>query len=74
MQRYKFNLRVQKYGETVVDYVAELWCLSEHCKFESFDEMLPDRLVCGIRDIRVYRRLLAEVDLDFKRPLSSPRP
>ena len=67
MQRYKFNSRAQKDGETVADYVAELRRLSEHCKFDSLDEMLRDRLVCGIRDVRVQRRLLAEADLDFKK-------
>ena len=66
MQRYKFNSRAQKEGETVADYVAELRHLSEHCKFENLDEMLRDWLVCGIRDVQVQRRLLAEVDLDFK--------
>ena len=67
MQHYKFNSRAQKEGETVADYVAGLWHLSEHCKFESLDVMLQDRLVCGVRDVRVQRRLLAEVDLDFKK-------
>ncbi len=28
--------------------------------------MLRDRLVCGINDSRIQRRLLAEPDLDYK--------
>ena len=31
--------------------------------------MLRDRLVCGVRDIRIQRRLLAELKLTLKRAL-----
>ena len=31
--------------------------------------MLPDRLVCGVHDIRIQRRLLAEPKLTLKRAL-----
>ena len=35
--------------------------LSDQCDFaDTLDHMLRDRLVCGIRDVRVQRRLLAE--------------
>ena len=68
MQRFKFHSRSQKEGETLSQFVAELRRLSEHCNFEaSLDDMLRDRLVCGIRDVRVQRRLLAEPDLGFKK-------
>ena len=49
VQRFNFNTRVQKEGETVAEFIAELRRLSEHCKFEgTLDTMLRDRLVCGI--------------------------
>ena len=68
MQHFKFHSRSQKEGETLSQFVAELRHLSEHCKFEaSLDDMLRDRLVCGIRDVRVQRRLLAEPELEFKK-------
>ena len=68
VQWFKFNSRSQRDGESVAEFVAELRRLSEHCKFEvTLDDMLRDRLVCGIRDVRIQRRLLAEADLKFKK-------
>ena len=68
VQRFKFNSRSQRDGESVAEFVSELRRLSEHCKFEgTLDDMLRDRLVCGIRDVRTQRRLLAESDLKLKK-------
>ena len=68
MQRFTFNTRSQKEGETVAQFVAELRRLSEHCAHgETVDAMLRDRLVCGMRDSRAQRRLLAETSLTFKK-------
>ena len=67
VQRFNFNSRSQKDGETVAQFVAELRRLSEHCAFQDkLDDMLRDRLVCGIKDSRVQRRL-SETDLTFKK-------
>eukprot|EP00731_Ephydatia_muelleri_P037001 Em0374g4a len=56
VQRYNFNSRSQRDGESVSQFVAELRKLSEHCDFgNTLEDMLRDRLVCGIRDIRVQR-------------------
>lgn len=44
--------------------MAELRCLSTHCKFEGFlDEALRDRLVCGLRNEAIQKKLLTEADL-----------
>ena len=68
VQRYLFNSRVRKQGESVAIYVAELKRLSEHCEFAAtLNDMLCDRLVCGINDSRILCRLLAEPDLDYKK-------
>ena len=68
VQRFRFNSRCRRSGETVADYVAELRRISEHCQFaDSLDAMLRDRLVCGINDQRMQRRLLAEPDLTCKK-------
>ncbi|XP_063954090.1 uncharacterized protein K02A2.6-like [Lytechinus pictus] len=71
VQRFKFNSRQRKSGESVSDYVAQLRHLAEHCNFgTNLKEMLRDRLVCGVNDDRIQRRLLAEVALDFDKALS----
>ena len=73
VQRLKFNTRSQQPGETIVMFLAELRHLSEHCEFGiTLGEMLRDRLVCGVRDIRIQRRLLAEPKLTLKRALDLP--
>ena len=70
MQRYTFNARCQKDGESVAEYVAELRHIAEHCDFgQSLEHMLRDRLVCGLKDSRLQRRLLAEPTLTFVKAL-----
>ena len=67
VQRFKFHSRSRKPGESVATYIAELKRLSEDCEFGDFlQEMLRDRVVCGINDPRIQRRLLAESDLTYK--------
>ena len=47
---------------------SELRQLAMRCDFgASLEEMLRDRLVCGIKDEHIQRRLLAEPNLTFKK-------
>ena len=70
LQRFKFASRRQKPGESIATYLSELRRLSEHCRYgETLDEMLRDRIVCGIADGRLQRRLLAEPDLTLKKAI-----
>lgn len=70
VQRFKFNSRVRKPEESVRNYVAELRKLSEHCEFgRSLDDMLRDRLVCGVNDRRIQTKLLSERNLTFDKAL-----
>ena len=67
VQRYRFNSRRQEEGETITAYVAALRKLAEHCEFnESMNDMLRDRLVCGVNHERIQRALLAEKYLTFE--------
>lgn len=70
VQRFKFNSRVRKSNETIAEYVAELRKLAQHCEYkEALPQMLRDRLVCGVNDDRMQRRLLSEVDLTFDKAM-----
>ncbi|XP_068712879.1 uncharacterized protein [Montipora foliosa] len=70
VQRFKFNTRSQQRGETIAMFLAELRQLTEYCEFRAtLDEMLRDRLVCGVQDVRIQRPLLAEPKLTLKRAL-----
>ena len=70
VQLYRFNSRVRQPGETVATYVADLRRMTKHCEFgATLDDMLRDRIVCGINDGRMQRRLLAEAELTLKKAL-----
>ena len=72
VHRYNFNSRVRQRGESVASFVAELRHLAIDCEFgDSLNEMLRDRLVCGVNDSRIQRRLLSEADLDFDKALKA---
>ena len=70
VERYKFHTRFRKTGESVATFVSELRTLAQTCNFgDSLGDMLRDRLVCGINDNYIQRRLLSEPRLDFKKAM-----
>ena len=71
VQRCKFNARVRQPGESISTFCAELRSLAEHCNFEdaALENMLRDRLVCGIADRAMQQRLLSEPNLTFKKAI-----
>lgn len=65
--RFKFYRRDQQTGETISMYLKELRKLAESCGFgASLDTMLRDRLVCGIADEALQRKLLATDKLELQ--------
>jgi len=70
VQRYKFHSRFRKPGESIATFVSELRSLAEFCNFEgTLEDQIRDRLVCGVNDDQIQRRLLSEVKLTYKRAL-----
>ena len=66
--RFKFNSCVHLSGESISAYVARLQDLAQYCVYgATLDDMLRDRLVCGIQDEWLQRRLLAERDIAFQK-------
>ncbi len=66
VQRFKFHSRNRRHGESVAVYVAELRRLTEGCNFgTSLQSMLRDRMVCGIGDEHMQKKLLSETALTF---------
>ena len=69
-ERFHFHRRFQAADENVAEFMAQLRRLSEHCDFGAYlDQALRDRLVCGLRNESIQRRLLAESDLSLTRAL-----
>ncbi|KAG8132808.1 hypothetical protein E2320_010627 [Naja naja] len=66
-RRHAFRQRTQAENESISEYVAALRSAALHCGFhDQLDDMLLDQLVCGVRDLRLQRRLLAKTDLTLK--------
>ena len=73
-ERYRFNKRDRKHGESVNAYIAELRKYSEHCAFGgSLNEYLRDRFVCGLNSQPIQQKLLAVNDLDLTKALEIAR-
>ncbi|KAJ0172603.1 hypothetical protein K1T71_011742 [Dendrolimus kikuchii] len=65
--RYNFFMRNQEDNESIQSYVTALRLLSKNCEFSTLrDDLIKDRIVCGIRNTTVRDRLLRceELDLD----------
>ena len=68
VRRFKFHTRQRQIGESVAAYVAELRSLARYCEFkDSLEDMLRDRLVCGVNDAQIQKRLLGEAELTFEK-------
>ena len=67
MQRFRFHTRIRKTEESIGTYLAELKALAQKCNFKSdtLNEMLRDRLVCGINEDSIQKRLLSVADLTY---------
>eukprot|EP00731_Ephydatia_muelleri_P014893 Em0008g613a len=67
-ERFRFHRRDQKSGESIAVFLSELRRLAAHCSFGAFlEEALRDRLVCGVTNDTIQRRLLTEADLTLNR-------
>ena len=52
----------------MADFLVTLRNLAEHCEYrDTLETMVRDRIVCGIRDEKIQRRLLVEKDLTFQK-------
>ena len=72
VQHFKFNTRVRESGKSVASYVAALKSLAEYCIYGTkLDEMVRDRIVCGINNSRIQSRLLQERNLTYQYALDT---
>ena len=67
-ERYKFNNRSQEQTESIDTYENALRALAETCDFGALkDQLIRDRIVCGVRDNAVRRKLLQESKLTLEK-------
>ena len=63
-ERFQFHRRFQTADESIAEFMAQLRRLSKHCDFQDYlEQALRDRLVCGLGNEGIQRRLLAEAKL-----------
>ena len=67
-ERFCFYKRNQQEIESILSNVAKLRKLATHCNFgRNLDEALRDRLVCGLRNMQIQKRLLSEAKLKYSK-------
>ncbi|KAL4708755.1 hypothetical protein ACJJTC_007136 [Scirpophaga incertulas] len=70
VERHKFFTRSQQQSESIEQYVFDLRKLAQTCEFgELRDDLIKDRLVCGIYNSAIRERLLREDDLTLPKAM-----
>ena len=70
MERHKFNTRNQKEGEPFQSFVADLKILASTCEYDALrDDLIRDKIVCGVTSSFVRKQLLKERDLTLDRAI-----
>lgn len=70
VERHRFFTRNQQENETVEQYAFELNKLASSCEFSDLkDDLVRDRLICGLIDEPLRERLLREYDLTLTKAL-----
>lgn len=71
MERHKFHSRNQKQGETIETYISDLRIKAKSCQFgELTDELICDRIVCGINNESLRKVLLRDSELTLTKAIS----
>lgn len=66
--RHKFNSRIQKKEESAESYITDLRRLANDCDFGDLkDDLIRDRIVCGIQNENVRKQMLKERNLTLER-------
>lgn len=65
-RRDAFHRRNQADGKSISQFMAALRSASLYCYFRVLDDVLLDRVVCGVRGLHLQRRLLAKTDLTLQ--------
>ena len=70
-ERYKFHNRFQESGETIDAYASSIRTLADTCEFGTLkEELIRDRIVCGISDKGLQKKLLQESSLTLEKCLN----
>ena len=65
-ERARFNTRRQQVGESVEQYILALYSLIQDCDY-SQEQVIRDRLVIGIRDAQLSKRMQMDPELTLEK-------
>ncbi|KAG8123230.1 hypothetical protein E2320_018789 [Naja naja] len=71
--RLDFYSREQKPGETINDYLTNLQDITAGCEFENVEITLRNRIVVGMRDLRLQRKLITKKSISSKEVMEEAR-
>lgn len=66
VKQNEFYSRRQKEGETINNFVARLRELASECEFINPEKMMKDRIILGMRDLTLQKKLLVRREATFK--------
>ena len=73
-ERARFNSRKQQEGESIDDFITDLFGLAEHCSYATLhDELVRDRIVVGILDKALSERMQLQEDLTLEKAVKQAR-
>ena len=73
-ERDKFNLRSQHGGESVDNFITDLYCLAKYCEFGTLrDNLIRDRVVVGIKDKKLSEQLQLDSKLTLEKAITKTR-
>ena len=73
-ERAKFNQRCQEPSESVDSFITALYGLAEYCGYAGLhDEMIRDRIVVGLRDARLSKKLQLDPELTLEKAVTQVR-
>ena len=73
-ERYLFNKRDQETGENIDTYANALRNLAKKCEYQALhDELIRDRIVCGIRENNIRKTLLQMPNLTLSKCIDTVR-
>ena len=73
-ERYMFNIRAQEENESIDSFITDLRKKAKNCKYgQLHDELVRDRIICGITDDILRGRLLRMDDPSLEEVINQCR-
>ncbi|XP_034258012.1 uncharacterized protein LOC117655062 [Pantherophis guttatus] len=73
VSRNKFYCRHQREGETINEFVAILREIATNCDFINPEEMMKDRIILGMSDLKLQKKFLVKREATFKDAVEEAR-